>query len=62
MGVKLLKPLYATNSINANASTQRMGGLMAFNKNADANAPAPLAISPQRVEKTANVEIIYAIE
>jgi uncharacterized protein YggE len=60
MGVTLGKPLYATNSVSNNYSGPRP--MMAFARQADDKAPAPLAIEAQRVESTATVEIVYAIE
>jgi uncharacterized protein YggE len=60
MGVTLGKPLYATNSVDSEVIRPRM---MAMAKSFDAApAPAPLAIEAQRVQSTANVQIIYAIE
>lgn len=60
MGVALGKPLYATNSVSNNSPSPRPM-MYAMAKSADA-APAPLAIEAQRVESTATVEIVYAIE
>ncbi len=61
MGVVLGKPVYATNTISAEVVRPRMMMNAAF-KSADANAPAPLAIEPQRVDSSATVQIVYAIE
>lgn len=61
MGVSLGKPIYATNSVSAGIIGPRMMLNAAF-KGADSNAPAPLSIEAQRVESTATVQIIYAIE
>ena len=58
MGVSLGKPLYATNSMGGGMVTPRM---MAMARTAEA-APAPLAIEPQRVESTATVQMVFAIE
>jgi len=61
MGVALGKPIYATNSVSAGIISPRIMMNAAF-KSADSNAPSPLAIEAQRVESTATVQIIYAIE
>ena len=62
-GATLGKPLYATNSVNDNrfagAATMNAYSMMARKKDV---APAPLDVEARRVEKTATVEIIYAIE
>jgi len=62
MGAALGKPLYATNSVN----DVRFAGapMNAYSMRAKLNdgAPAPLDVEARRVEKTATVEIIYAIE
>jgi uncharacterized protein len=60
LGVTLGKPLYATNNVTSGFIGPRP--MMAFAKSADAGAPAPLAIESQRVQSTATVQIIYAIE
>ena len=63
MGAALGKPLYATNSVNdfrfPGAATMNAYSMMARKKDV---APAPLDVEARRVEKTATVEIIYAIE
>jgi uncharacterized protein YggE len=61
MGVTLGKPVYATNTINAGIVSPRMMMNAAF-KSKDASDPAPLAIEPQRVDSSATVQIVYAIE
>jgi uncharacterized protein YggE len=60
MGVTLGKPLYATNSVS-NIYPGPRPVMYAMAKSAEA-ASAPLAIEAQRVESTATVEIVYAIE
>jgi uncharacterized protein YggE len=62
MGAKLGQPLYATNTMQSNSiSPVYMNGYSA-GVMADRAAPAPLAIQSQRVERTATVQIIYALE
>jgi uncharacterized protein len=63
MGITLGKPLYATNDVSGGVVRPQvmMNAYAGMARSADA-APAPLAVEAQRVEKTANVEIIYAIE
>jgi uncharacterized protein len=60
LDVTLGKPLYATNSVSSNFIGPRP--MMSFAKSAEGGAPAPLAIEAQRVQSTATVQIIYAIE
>ena len=60
LDVTLGKPLYATNSVSSNFIGPRP--MMSFAKSSEAGAPAPLAIEAQRVQSTATVQIIYAIE
>ncbi|HEY1742090.1 MAG TPA: SIMPL domain-containing protein [Granulicella sp.] len=60
LDVTLGKPLYATNSVTSNFIGPRP--MMSFAKSSEAGAPAPLAIEAQRVQSTATVQIIYAIE
>ena len=60
LDVTLGKALYATNSVTSNFIGPRP--MMSFAKSAEAAAPAPLAIEAQRVQSTATVQIIYAIE
>ena len=60
LDVTLGKALYATNSVSSNFIGPRP--MMSFAKSAEAGAPAPLAIEAQRVQSTATVQIIYAIE
>jgi len=61
LNVTLGKPIYATNTVSASVIGPRfMANAMA--KTSDSNQPAPLAIEAQRVESTATVQIIYAIE
>jgi len=64
MGAKLGQPLYATNTVQSSfVSPMQMNN---FNAEAVADkmriAPAPLAIQSQRVERTATVQIVYALE
>jgi uncharacterized protein YggE len=61
LDVTLGKPLYATNSVTSNFIGPRPM-MRSFAKSSDADAPAPLAIEAQRVQSTATVQIIYAIE
>ena len=60
LDVTLGKALYATNSVTSNFIGPRP--MMSFAKASVADAPAPLAIEAQRVQSTATVQIIYAIE
>ena len=60
LDVTLGKALYATNSVSSNFIGPRP--MMSFAKSSEAGAPAPLAIEAQRVQSTATVQIIYAIE
>jgi hypothetical protein len=61
MNVTLGKPIYATNTVSASVVGPRfMANAMA--RVSDTNQQAPLAIEAQRVESTATVQIIYAIE
>ena len=60
LDVTLGKALYATNSVSSNFIGPRP--MMSFAKSAEAGGPAPLAIEAQRVQSTATVQIIYAIE
>lgn len=61
MGVTLGRPLYATNSVSNSGGPRPV--MYAMARSADAvPAPAPLSIEAQRVESTATVEIVYAIE
>jgi uncharacterized protein YggE len=60
MGVTMVKPLYATNSVESGTVMPRMKAFAMAG--AAAFAPTPLAIETQRVQSTANVQIIYGIE
>ena len=60
LDVTLGKALYATNSVSSNFIGPRP--MMSFAKSAEAGGPAPLAIEAQRVQSTATVQIIYAME
>jgi uncharacterized protein YggE len=59
LGVSLGKPIYVTNSVSAGIVEPRM---MRMSAGLAMAAPTPLAIEAQRVESTATVQIIYAIE
>ena len=63
MGVALGKPLYATNSVNDGrfVGAVSMNAYSMVSRTRDA-APSPLDVEAKRVEKTATVEIICAIE
>ena len=61
LGVTLGKPVYATNNVSETVVRPMMAmraGLVAQN----GVAPEPLAISPERVESNATVQILFAIE
>ena len=60
LGVILGKPVYATNTVSNGIMNPRV--MMSMQKTAESNAPAPLDIEAQRVNATATVQIIYAIE
>ena len=62
MGVTLGKALYATNSISNGFIAPRARSFAMMSDGAEAKAAAPLAIEAQRVQSTATVQIIYAIE
>ena len=62
LDVTLGKALYATNSVTSNFIGPRPMMMNSYMKSSEANAPAPLAIEAQRVQSTATVQIIYAIE
>jgi uncharacterized protein YggE len=63
MGAMLGKPLYATNSVNnVRISSGVMMNAYSMTDKSREVAPAPLDVEARRVEKTATVEIIYAIE
>ena len=61
MGVTLGKPIFATNTVTGNFASAIMMNSMEM-KMRDKSAPAPLAIEAQRVDRTATVQVIYAIE
>ncbi len=61
LGVTLGKALYATNSTSSNVS-RPMVMMRAKAANSEDAAVAPLDIEAQRVNSTATVQIIYAIE
>lgn len=60
LGMTLGKPVYATN--NVSETVVRPMFAMRAGVAMDAAAPAPLAISPERVQSNATVEIVFAIE
>ena len=61
MGVGLGKAIYATNSVSAGIIGPRPM-VYSMARTADQAPTAPLSIEAQRVESTATVQIIYAIE
>jgi len=62
MGAALGKPLYATNSVNDVRFAGATMNAYSMRAKLSDGAPAPLDVEARRVEKTATVEIIYAIE
>jgi len=62
MGVTLGKALYATNSISNGFIAPRVRSFAMMSDSVEAKTAAPLAIEAQRVQSTATVQIIYAIE
>ena len=62
LDVTLGKALYATNSISNGFIAPRARSFAMMSDGAEAKAAAPLAIEAQRVQSTATVQIIYAIE
>ncbi|HEY4356397.1 MAG TPA: SIMPL domain-containing protein [Acidobacteriaceae bacterium] len=63
-GATLGKALYATNSVSSGIATPRLMSNFSdgFTGGLARQAPAPLAIEPQRVESQATVQIVYALE
>lgn len=63
MGSRLGQPLYATNTLQPTSVSPVYMNAYSASVMADrAAAPAPLAIQSQRVERTATVQIVYALE
>jgi len=61
LGATLGKPVYATNNVTQTV-VRPMYAMRAMSVQAEANGPAPLAISPERVQSEATVQIVFAIE
>jgi uncharacterized protein YggE len=61
LGTTLGRPLYATNNVTQTV-IRPMYAVRAMTSQVEANAPAPLAISPERVQSNATVQIVFSLE